>query len=60
MFDDFTLETSFVVETDDGAVSVGGRGSFIEDYRAESVLRRARRAGVSPLTRPLRGGRTAT
>jgi|AntRauTorckE6833_2_1112554.scaffolds.fasta_scaffold05333_4 sugar-specific transcriptional regulator TrmB len=34
---DFTLENSFVVETDDGAVTVGGRGSFIEDYRAESV-----------------------
>ncbi|MFB6126217.1 MAG: TrmB family transcriptional regulator [Halolamina sp.] len=34
---DFTLETSFVVETDSGLVSVGGPGSFIEDHQAESV-----------------------
>ena len=34
---DFTLENSFLIETDDGTVSVGGRGSFIEDYESESV-----------------------
>jgi sugar-specific transcriptional regulator TrmB len=38
----FTLENSILVETDAGTVSVGGRGSFIEDCRAASVtLRRA-------------------
>ena len=34
---EFTLENSFIIETEDGPVSVGGRGSFIEDYRAVSV-----------------------
>ncbi|MFB6152352.1 MAG: TrmB family transcriptional regulator [Haloarculaceae archaeon] len=34
---EFTLETSFYIETDEGEVSVGGRGSFIEDYVATSV-----------------------
>jgi len=38
---DFTLENSFLVDTDRGVVSVGGRGSFIEDYQSQSVrLRR--------------------
>lgn len=37
---DFSLETSFVVSTDDGGVSVGGIGSFIEDFQAESVVLR--------------------
>lgn len=34
---DFTLENSLVVDTEDGVVSVGGPGSFIEDYQAASV-----------------------
>lgn len=39
---DFTLENSFYIDTGDGVVSVGGRGSFIEDYEADSVtLRKA-------------------
>lgn len=37
---DFTLENSLLVETDDGVVSIGGQGSFIEDYRAEKVTLR--------------------
>ncbi|WP_435196292.1 TrmB family transcriptional regulator [Natronomonas sp. EA1] len=37
---DFTLETSLCLETDDGVVSVGGPGSFIEDYEATSVTLR--------------------
>ncbi|WP_244531591.1 TrmB family transcriptional regulator [Halogranum amylolyticum] len=37
---DFTLETSLHLETDDGEVSVGGPGAFIEDYRAEAVTLR--------------------
>ena len=41
---DFTLETSFLVDTDEGVVSVGGRGSFIEDYQAETVRLRRRSA----------------
>jgi sugar-specific transcriptional regulator TrmB len=38
---DFSLETSLVLSTDDGSVSVGGIGSFIEDYEAASVALRA-------------------
>ncbi|MFC7137940.1 TrmB family transcriptional regulator [Halobaculum litoreum] len=34
---DFSLETSIVVETGEGTASIGGIGSFVEDYRAESV-----------------------
>jgi sugar-specific transcriptional regulator TrmB len=34
---DFTLENSFLVDTGEEIVSVGGRGSFIEDYESESV-----------------------
>ncbi|WP_123533469.1 TrmB family transcriptional regulator [Halosimplex salinum] len=34
---EYTLETSLYLETDDGEVSVGGPGSFIEDYEAERV-----------------------
>lgn len=34
---DFSLETSLIVETDDGAVSVGGVGAFVEEYRAERI-----------------------
>ncbi|NLV11562.1 TrmB family transcriptional regulator [Halomicrobium mukohataei] len=38
---DFTLENSFFIDTGDGIVSVGGKGSFIEDYQSRSVrLRR--------------------
>ncbi len=38
---DYTLETSLVLETLDGEVSFGGPGAFIEDHRAESVTLRA-------------------
>jgi predicted DNA-binding transcriptional regulator len=38
---EFPLETSLVVSTDEGRVSVGGIGSFIEDYEAASVTLRA-------------------
>ena len=41
---DFTLETSFLVDTEAGVVSVGGRGSFIEDYQAKTVRLRRRSA----------------
>ncbi len=34
---DFPVENGLIVETDAGEISVGGRGAFIEDYRAESV-----------------------
>jgi hypothetical protein len=37
---DFSLETSLVLSTEHGGVSVGGIGSFIEDYQAESVVLR--------------------
>lgn len=37
---DYTLETSLYLETDDGEVSFGGPGAFIEDYRAERVALR--------------------
>lgn len=40
---DFTLETSLYLEMDDGVVSVGGPGSFIEDYVAASVTLRSER-----------------
>ncbi|EFW94235.1 transcriptional regulator, TrmB [Haladaptatus paucihalophilus DX253] len=34
---EFSLETSIVVETDEGEVSVGGPTAFIEDYEAQFV-----------------------
>jgi len=34
---EFTLENSFVVETGEGAVTVGAPGGYLEDYRGESV-----------------------
>lgn len=37
---DYTLETSLYLETDDGEVSFGGPGSFIEHYTAETVALR--------------------
>jgi len=37
---DFTLENSLVVETDTDVVTVGGQGSFIEDYQADAVTLR--------------------
>ncbi|WP_396613902.1 TrmB family transcriptional regulator (plasmid) [Haloferax sp. S1W] len=37
---DYTLETSITLETDDGEVSVGGPGAFIEEYRAKTVTLR--------------------
>lgn len=37
---EFTLEASLSVETDEGEVSVGGWGSFVEDYVATSVTLR--------------------
>jgi sugar-specific transcriptional regulator TrmB len=37
---EFTLENSLYLETDEGEVSVGGGGSFIEDYEAASVTLR--------------------
>lgn len=33
----FFLETSLIIETDEGEVSVGGPDSFIEDYEGQSV-----------------------
>jgi sugar-specific transcriptional regulator TrmB len=33
----FPVENTLVVETDDGLVTVGGGGAFIEDFEAESV-----------------------
>lgn len=36
----FSLETSLHVDTGDDVVSVGGIGSFVEDYEAESVTLR--------------------
>lgn len=41
---DSTLENSFMVDTDEGIVSVGGSGSFIEDDEAETVRLRERSA----------------
>jgi len=38
---DYTLETSLYLETDDGEVSVGGPGSFIEDYEGDIVRLRS-------------------
>lgn len=38
---DYTLETSLYLETDDGEVGFGGPGAFIEDYRAETVALRS-------------------
>ncbi len=37
---DFTLETSIYIQTDDGEVSIGGPGAFMEDYEAESITLR--------------------
>ncbi|WP_459192149.1 TrmB family transcriptional regulator [Halosimplex sp. J119] len=37
---DYTLETSLYLETEDGEVSVGGPGSFIEEYEGELVTLR--------------------
>ena len=37
---DFTLENSFHVETDDGVVTVGGLGAFLEDYECDTVTLR--------------------
>lgn len=34
---DFTLENSLIIDTGDELVSVGGLGSFLEDYQATSV-----------------------
>lgn len=36
----FTVETSLVVDTGDGRVTVGGWGAFLEDYEAELVTLR--------------------
>ncbi|WP_135364591.1 TrmB family transcriptional regulator [Halosimplex halophilum] len=33
----FTLENGFVLDTDEGTVSVGAPGGFLEDYRGKSV-----------------------
>ncbi|GAA0231576.1 TrmB family transcriptional regulator [Haladaptatus pallidirubidus] len=33
----FPVETALVLETEDGEVSIGGSGSFIEDFEAEDV-----------------------
>jgi len=38
---DFTLENSFHIETDDGVVTVGGPGSFLEDYESETIALRS-------------------
>jgi hypothetical protein len=37
---DFTLETSLFLDTGDDVISVGGPGSFLEDYEAEAVTLR--------------------
>lgn len=37
---DYTLETSLYIETDDGEVSIGGPGSFIEEYEGDVVTLR--------------------
>lgn len=38
---EFTLEASMAIDTGDGVVTIGGRGSFVEDYEADSIsLRR--------------------
>lgn len=34
---DFTLENSLIIDTGDELISVGGPGSFLEDYQAKSV-----------------------
>lgn len=39
---DFTLENSLHVDTDDGIVTVGGPGAFLEDYESETVTVRPR------------------
>ncbi|WP_436908892.1 TrmB family transcriptional regulator [Halosimplex marinum] len=38
---EFTLENSLVVDSDDGPVSVGAPGGYLEDYRGTSVALRA-------------------
>lgn len=37
----YTLENRLLLETGDGAVSVGGPGAFIEDYEAETITLRS-------------------
>lgn len=39
---DYTLEMSLFLETDNGEVSVGGLGAFIEDYEGETVRLRTK------------------
>lgn len=34
---DYTLETSIILDTDDGEVSFGGPGAFIEEYETAEV-----------------------
>ena len=34
---EFPVENSLVVETDDGEVTVGGQGAFVEDVEADLV-----------------------
>ncbi len=36
----YTLETSIVLDTDEGEVSFGGPGAFIEDYETDTVMLR--------------------
>lgn len=36
----FPLQNTFVLDTDEGEVTVGGQGAFIEDYQAEEVTLR--------------------
>lgn len=38
---EFGMENTLVVETDDGTVSVGGEGAFLEDYAASEVTLRS-------------------
>ena len=37
---DFTLENSLRIETDDGVVNVGGPGAFLEDYESKMITLR--------------------
>lgn len=39
---DFTLENSFYIETEDRVITVGGRGAFLEDYKSDTVTLRSR------------------
>lgn len=38
---EFTLQASLSIETDTGTVTIGGPGSFVEDYEARSVTLRS-------------------